>query len=259
MLEREEAPGAPDPRLHLVAHEQRAGLAAEALARLQVVRRRQVHALALHRLDHKAATSPPRERALERLQVAERDRLAVLQQRAEASAELLVAVERERAQREAMERVLGVEHPPAAGRRAGDLDRRLDRLGAAVGRAPSPRRSPARARAAPRPARRSAASHPAGAGCPSARRHHLPQRRDHLRVVAPDREHAIAAEQVEVALAPGRRSGARPRRPPTPVEAERAQDPPHLRVQVAVVELELLAPAGGEDLAIGGSARASTH
>ena len=43
-----------------------------------------------------------------------------------------VAVERQRAERQPVKGVLGVEHARATGRGAGDLDRRLDRLGAGV-------------------------------------------------------------------------------------------------------------------------------
>jgi hypothetical protein len=67
--------------------------------------------------------------------------------------------------------------------------------------------------------------------------------RPHARVVAPDREDAVAGEHVEVAIAAGvdqvRALGAAP----AAVEPQRAQDPPELRVQMAVVERQLLARA----------------
>ncbi len=157
MLQREEAPGAPEAGLHLVADEQRARLAAERLRAGQVALRGEVHALALHRLDHERGDVAARELALQRVEVAEGHSLAPGQQRPEALAEVVVAVERERAEREPVEGVLGVEDPRAAGGRARDLDRGLDRLGAAVGGHHRRPRSPARARAAARRARRSAA------------------------------------------------------------------------------------------------------
>ena len=82
----------------------------------------------------KAATSPRASSRAQRIEIAERTRVAAGQQRPEALAELLVAVQRERAEREAVEGVAGVEDPRAAGRRASELDRALDGLGAGVGR-----------------------------------------------------------------------------------------------------------------------------
>ena len=79
-------------------------------ARRQVAGRRQVDALALDRLDDQRGHVAARELALERVLVAERDRIAARQQRAEAVAELVVAVDRQRAEREAVEGVLGVQH-----------------------------------------------------------------------------------------------------------------------------------------------------
>ena len=85
-----------------------------------------------------------------------------------------------------------------------------------------------------------------------ARGQHLLHRGDRLGVVAPDREHAVAAEQVQVALAGGVDQVRPLAADPGPVEAERPQDPPHLRVQIAVVERHLLAGALGEHLAMVG-------
>ena len=96
MLEREEAPRAPEAGLHLVAHEQRLGRPAQRLRALQVVVRRQVDALALDRLEDQRRHVAARELALERIEVAERNRVTASQQRAEALAELGVAVDRQR-------------------------------------------------------------------------------------------------------------------------------------------------------------------
>src|SRR6185437_14967888 len=76
--------------------------------------------------------------------------------------------------------------------------------------------------------------------------------RDRLRVVAADREHAVAAEQVEVALAALVDQVCALAPAPGLLEAERTQDSPHLRVQVTVVERHLLAGAGGQQLADAG-------
>ncbi len=96
MLQRQEAPGAPNAGLDLVADEQRAGRAAQPLGAREVVVGRQVDALALHRLDHERRDVLARQLALQRVEVAERDRVAARQQRAEALAEDRVAVERQR-------------------------------------------------------------------------------------------------------------------------------------------------------------------
>ncbi len=82
-----------------------------------------------------------------------------------------------------------------------------------------------------------------------ARLHHLSHRGDRRGVVAPDREHAVAAEQVEVALAVGVDQVRALAAGPHAVEAERPQDAPHLGVQVAVVERHLLAAPRRQDLA----------
>ena len=72
------------------------------------------------------------------------------------------------------------------------------------------------------------------------RRQHRLELRADARVVAPDREHAVAGEHVQVALAALvdqlRALGAAP----AAVEAQRAHDAPELRVQMAIVERQLL-------------------
>jgi hypothetical protein len=82
---------------------------------------------------------------------------------------------------------------------------------------------------------------------------------DHLRVVAPDGEHAVAAEQVQVAIAVGVDQMRPLATDPRPVEPERLEDPPHLGVQVALVQLHLLARALGDDLRYRRRCRAGHH
>jgi hypothetical protein len=167
--------------------------AAEHLSRGEVALIRDVDALALHRLDDERRDVAARKLALELLEIAEGDRVAVGQQRAEAFAELLVAVDRQRAEREPVERMVDVQHARAPGRGTGDLDRRLDRLGARVRRH---HRTDARGRSReqllgehPAQQRDAQLREVSGAG-----RHHLLDGRDRLRMVAADREHAVAAE-----------------------------------------------------------------
>ena len=72
VLEREELSRAPEARLHLVDAEERAVATAERLRAFEVARRRQVHALALHRLDQEQRDVLGPQLALERVEVAER-------------------------------------------------------------------------------------------------------------------------------------------------------------------------------------------
>ena len=81
-----------------------------------------------------------------------------------------------------------------------------------------------------------------------ARLEHLLDRSDRLGMVAPDREHAVTTEQVEIALALGVDQVRALAPGPDLVEAERPHDPAHLRVQEAVVELQLLTRAPGDQL-----------
>ena len=71
MLERQETPRATDAALNLIAHEQRAGLAAKGLCTGQVVRRRQIDALALEGLDDEGGNFTRFELARERVGVSE--------------------------------------------------------------------------------------------------------------------------------------------------------------------------------------------
>ncbi len=168
----------------------------------QIVPRREVDPLALDRLDDERRDVPACELARERVQIAEADRIAARQQRPEALAELDAAVERQRAEREPVEGVLGVQDARTAGGGARDLDRRLDRLGAGVR---GDHRGDAVGSAREQLLGEHAAEqrHAQLREVARARRHHLLDRRDRLRMVAPDREHPVAPEQVEVALPVG--------------------------------------------------------
>src|SRR5207248_5225131 len=114
----------------LGAAEERPVGAAERLRALEIAGLRQVHALALNRLDEEERDVLAAQLLLERVEVAERHTVEAGQQRAETSAELRVPVRGERTEREAVEAVLDGEHTPALRRRAAELQRGLDRLGA---------------------------------------------------------------------------------------------------------------------------------
>ena len=132
VLEREHPPGAAEAGLHLVDAEERAVAAAELLRALEVAGGRQVDALALDRLDEEHRDVLALQLALERLELAERHAVEAGQERAEAVGELRVAVRRERAEREPVEPVVGRDDARALRRGAAELERRLDRFGAAA-------------------------------------------------------------------------------------------------------------------------------
>ncbi len=218
------------------------------------VGRGNVDALSLDRLDDERRHVAAGELLLECVEVAEADGVTAGQQRPETLAELGAAVERQRAERQPVEGVLGVQHTWAPGGGACDLDRRLDRLRAGVRR---DHRGDAVGGAREQLLGEHAAEqrHPELRQVPGARGHHLLDRCNRLGVVAPDREHAVAAEQVQIALPVGVDQMCALAARPYLVESERAQDPPHLRVQIAVVQRHLLACTGAEDLLHAGRGR----
>ena len=97
----------------------------------QESRRRYRDALALDRLDDEPGDVAALEFSFERGQVAERDRGA-RQHRAEAVAKVGGAVHRQGTRGQPVKRVVAVDDAVAAGRVARELQRRFDRLGAAV-------------------------------------------------------------------------------------------------------------------------------
>src|SRR6202011_4756228 len=109
-LQREEAPGAPDAGLDLITDEQRLRAAAQRLGAEQVARGGKGDALALHPLHHECGDIAARELALQGVVVPEWDAIAARQQWTEAFPELRVSVQRQRAQRQPVEGMLGVEH-----------------------------------------------------------------------------------------------------------------------------------------------------
>ena len=186
-----------------------------------------------------AATSPRASSRAERVEVAEGDGLAARQQRPGALAVLGVAVHRQRSHRQAVEAALAEQHARPAGGHARELERRLDRLRPRVREhgGVDPLRHP----------REQILGEQAGGerdaqlrevGRP--RRERLRERVAYVRVVAAEREHAVAAEQVEVTIAARVDQLGALGRHPAAVEVERAQHPAELRVEVPVVQRELL-------------------
>ncbi len=190
----------------------------------------------------KSATSSRDQLLLERVEVVPGNPLEPGQERAEAVGELGVRVRRQRPERQPVEAVLRREHARAPGRRAAELDRRLDRLGA---RAREERAPDARRRAAQQLLREQRRQH-VDADLHRARPlqlERLDQGLAHTGIVAPDVEHAEAAEHVQVAVAVAvpevRALGPRP----LPVEPDRPQQPDELRVDRLRVEVERLGAA----------------
>ncbi len=92
-----------------------------------------VDALALDRLDEKAGDLLAFQRIFQRGQIVERHLHAIGQKAAEPFAENRVAVERQRAIGEAVERMAAIGDAGAAGRGAREFDRGFDAFGAGIG------------------------------------------------------------------------------------------------------------------------------
>jgi hypothetical protein len=67
-------------------------------------------------------------------------------------------------------------------------------------------------------------------------------------MVALEREHAIAGDQVEITSTGGVDQVTAIAADPRAVESERSQDPTHLRVDITVIESHFLAGAGADKL-----------
>ena len=93
-----------------------------------------MHALALDRLDDEGRDIAPAQRVLERGQIVERNSRAIAEQRLEPLLENLIAIQRKRAEGQPVKGVFAGQDFRAPGRRTCELDRRLDRLGAGIGK-----------------------------------------------------------------------------------------------------------------------------
>ena len=144
MLERQEAAGAPEPGLDLVQTNSAPAPRQSSWASPQVaVAAAGCDALALDRLDEERRHVAGRELAL----AARRGRRSGTGSQPGSSGpkrsrNSSLPLTDSAPEREPVEGVVAVEDPRAAGGGARELDRRLDRLGAAVGRAPPPRGAP---------------------------------------------------------------------------------------------------------------------
>ncbi len=241
MLVGEQLAGATETRLDLVDAEERAVAPAERLCALEISGGSDVHALALHRLDEEHGDVLAAELLLERVEIAERNLLEAGQQWPEALRELGVAVRRQRAEGQPVEAVVDGDDAAAPRRRAAQLERGLDRLGAGARELhalePSGR--------APEQGFGEEARQRSGAELHGARQvelERLHERVAHARVVAADVDHPEAAEHVEVAVAFGVPQIRALRPLPGAVEIDRPQHAHELRVDVARPAVEVVAP-----------------
>ena len=146
-----------------------------------------------------------------------------------------------------MKSVLGEDDPGAPGGGARELDRSFDGLGSAVGW--YHRRDPRR-RALDELLRQHA-DEQADAELGEVRSagvERLGQRFADVGVAASEREHAVAAQQIEVARTAAVDQIGTVTAAPVAVDSERPHDPPELGVQIAVVERGRLAGTLIEDL-----------
>ncbi len=239
----EELPGPAEPGLHLVADQQRPVLVQQRGRLAEEPGGRHHHAMPLHRLDdHRGYVTPPQLRG-ERVQVAEGD-LRVGQQRPEPAAELLRAVHRERPGGQPVERVARVNDPPATGRVPRELQRGLDRLGAAVAE-----EHPVQARRlGQQPLREQPGDRltvelgPGG----EVRVERVVQRLLDHRVAAARREHPESGQEVRVRVSLGVVEVGAVTAHVVLVEPDRVQRARQLRIQVAAVQVVALSPDSGE-------------
>jgi len=220
-----------------------------------VVRTKAPQGVSRQRHEHRAETA---QLGSQRLDVTERDARAVRQQRPEAGAELLVAVERKRAQRETVEGVSRVEDARAPSRRSRELHRPLDGLGARVGgdHGRDTRRGPGD-ESLGKGSRQQAHAELGEVG--GARVHEVAQRGDHVGVIAADREGPVPAQQVEITLSLGVDQVHALAVRPLAVEPERSHDPAQLGVQEAVVEIHRVAASQRDQFPYGCDFGGHTH
>ena len=243
MLVGEELAGAAEPALHLVADEQRAVLVQQGRGRGEEAVRRHVHALALDGLDDEGRDVSPAEFGGEGVEVAEGDR-RVRQQRVEAAAELGRAVDGQRPGGQPVEGVVAVDDAAAPGGVPGELQRGLDRLGAAVAEEHPVKTWRLGEEALREQAGQRAAVELGPVGQLGVQR--VVQRLADHRVVAPGREHAEPGQEVRVLVAVGVVQVGALGPLVDLVEADRVQHLRLLRVQVPAVQLVTVIAVGGE-------------
>jgi hypothetical protein len=200
--------------------------------------------LPCHRFDDEGCHLLCGERLLERGKVVEPDRRAVADERTEPFAEGPVAAQRQGAVRQAVEGVLAMDDPTSTGCRAAELDRRLGRLGAGVAEERFTQPRHAREQLLGEEAREQRGVELDEAS--ELATQHLLERPDHGRVVAAEREHAKAAQKVEIALPPGVEQIGALRTDVVDVEPEHSQNPQGLGVEMLLEQSELFRPALGD-------------
>ena len=133
MLDSEEFAGAAHAGLDLVGDEQRAVFGAKPGHALEVAVIGHVDALALDGLDEKAADLLRFQHLFQRVQIVKRHLDRIGQEAAETFAENCVAIHRQRAEGQAVERMAAMGDASAAGRRAREFDRGFNAFRAGIG------------------------------------------------------------------------------------------------------------------------------
>src|SRR5689334_6167911 len=105
MIYSQEATGPAKPGLDLVRNENRTVLAAQVLDPNEIIVVRNIHSFPLNWFDNKGGDLASAEQFLKRSEIVERHLLAVRQQRPEAIAEILIAIQRQCANRQAVKGV----------------------------------------------------------------------------------------------------------------------------------------------------------
>src|SRR3954469_1620937 len=244
VLAGEKFPGASQARLDFVRDEQRAVAAAEMLGALEVSLAGQDDTLALNRLDHEGRYAARGQRLLQRDEVVERNARTIRQQRLEALAEDLIAIEGERAAGQAVKCVAAIDDPGPAGRRARELDRSLDRFRAGVREEYFFKMRHEREQPLGEQARKRRDIHLNQIGQIGVE--HALERSAYCRMIAPDREHAIAAQQINIPLTLAIVEVLSLSLAKADVIPDGPEHPHHLLVEPTGVEIEALGFVGGE-------------
>src|SRR5262249_61468936 len=116
------------PRLDFIGDEQGSVFSAEFECSSQIAIVRKDDALSLNRLDKESCDRARSQRLVQRSKIVEGNLDTVRQKRTEARAEILVAVQRQRAVGQTVKGVTAINNAAAAGRRAGKINNRIKRV-----------------------------------------------------------------------------------------------------------------------------------
>ncbi len=235
MLDCKEPPGAAEPGLNLVGDKQGAVTAAQSRRLAQIVVGRYVDAFALDRLDDECRDVPRRQRPLKRREIVEGHDAAMRQQGLETAAEDFIAIERQRTVGQAVKRMLAVDDSGPPGGAAGKLDCGLDRLGAGVGKKylVEIRRELQQPLCQHAGERRDVELDQIG----QIGVEHTLEGFAQCRMIAPDGEHAVSAQEIEIFVALAVEQILSGAAAEADIISNRPQHPDHLLVEMARMRL----------------------